>query len=245
MFADVADDVGRHYIETWKPIPGFQGYEVSDFGRVRSWKKPGTKELRNEPIFLYGASRRGKVKFCLSASGARSHSNRSLANLIYSAFVAPVAPGNVVIHINEDTHDCRISNLRSVPVAELWRLTIERQRRTSSLDNVSLLKKLRRLALSMPAEGMSLSQITKMAGNKNNTTRVWRLLRASLVADGQLIESSDGISTFYTPTARKKIDSAMVAMISTINEHPWLLSRLTRYINLCLRKKKAKEESHG
>ena len=35
--------------EVWKPVVGFDGYEVSNFGNVRSYRKRNSTELYKEP----------------------------------------------------------------------------------------------------------------------------------------------------------------------------------------------------
>lgn len=40
-------------VEEWREVPDFPGYEVSTFGRVRSWRKPGSRDERaSEPTIL-------------------------------------------------------------------------------------------------------------------------------------------------------------------------------------------------
>lgn len=38
--------------ENWKKIPNHSDYEVSDMGRVRSWKTPRSKKMSDEPKIL-------------------------------------------------------------------------------------------------------------------------------------------------------------------------------------------------
>lgn len=41
-------------MERWKPVVGFPGYEVSDRGRVRSYRMPGrAKRLRTRPVLMH------------------------------------------------------------------------------------------------------------------------------------------------------------------------------------------------
>lgn len=57
--------------ESWLPIPGHEGYEVSDFGRVRSWHKLGMPprgaaawtRVADRPRILHGAKHRGQVRY--------------------------------------------------------------------------------------------------------------------------------------------------------------------------------------
>lgn len=53
--------------EIWKPIEGFEGiYEVSNSGRVRSWRKYLNKLNGTVPWILEAKTRRGKYKESLT-----------------------------------------------------------------------------------------------------------------------------------------------------------------------------------
>ena len=49
--------------EEWKPIPGFEGYEASNLGRVRSWKRVYPRILRTT------RSRNGYINVALYSNG--------------------------------------------------------------------------------------------------------------------------------------------------------------------------------
>ncbi len=72
--------------EEWRPIPGFDGYEVSDKGRVRSYLSPRKgKSLRSEPrIKKIWIDRSGRDCVTLATPlGARERSIDALLRLAF------------------------------------------------------------------------------------------------------------------------------------------------------------------
>ena len=97
--------------EQWRPVIGWAGYEVSDHGRVRSWKKcrrsPGDvlpRRLRTWNI------PRGYEVVTLKERGRRS--NEYVHTLVMASFVGPRPEGNQVCHWNGNESDNRVGNLR-------------------------------------------------------------------------------------------------------------------------------------
>lgn len=94
-------------IEKWRAIPGFDGYEVSSEGRVRSWRrstetprilaqsKSGTRGVPSASLWLHGKTHRIVV-----------------ARLVLGAFVGPCPNGHEACHRNDDPFDNKLSNLR-------------------------------------------------------------------------------------------------------------------------------------
>lgn len=72
-------------VEFWRPIKGHQGYDVSNFGRVRSyWQRAGPKViLASEPRCLTLHSVRGYLDVRITATDNRSLVHR----LVASAFI--------------------------------------------------------------------------------------------------------------------------------------------------------------
>lgn len=92
--------------EVWKPVPGYEGYMVSDLGRVKSlnYKHTG-KEVILIPVkargdyLRVGLYKDGKVK------------KFSVHRLVWIAFNGPIPEGYEINHINEDKTDNRLENL--------------------------------------------------------------------------------------------------------------------------------------
>lgn len=100
--------------EIWKPIPGFEGYEASDRGRIRSVDRWVTHNARGHVRF-----RRGKIlrpyfrpgKYVTVALGLHGGTH-SVHVLVARTFIGEPPEGCEVAHNNNRKHDNRVSNLR-------------------------------------------------------------------------------------------------------------------------------------
>lgn len=102
--------------ETWRPVPGFPGYRVSDMGRVQSchaWRGNPGGEWRTIKGTTSGA---GYPAVRLSHNGkART---TAIHRLVLLAFVGVCPDGMEACHNNGDLSDNRLSNLRwDTPIA--------------------------------------------------------------------------------------------------------------------------------
>lgn len=89
--------------EVWKPIPGYEGYEVSDKGRVRSNKFGEWRVLKPR------LKKRGYYNICLRRDGKSK--NFDIHYLVLLAFVGPRPEGMFVCHLDHNpAHNC-LSNL--------------------------------------------------------------------------------------------------------------------------------------
>lgn len=94
--------------EEWKRIPYASGYEISNKGRVRSWKRGTVKILKLQEI------NRGKRKKCylrVTLQSGRRKKHRKIHRLVALAFLPRVAGKNTVDHIDGDTHNNSADNL--------------------------------------------------------------------------------------------------------------------------------------
>ena len=80
--------------EVWQPIPGFDGYEASSEGRIRS------------PRRILKPSRSGKYLNAWIAG-----EKRYIHSLVALAFYGPRPDGAYCCHRNDQPHDNRASNL--------------------------------------------------------------------------------------------------------------------------------------
>lgn len=97
--------------EDWHEIPGHEGYEVSNLGRVRSWWRPrkgGGRYRQDQPHFLTPVvNSHGRQKVHLGAQAQ----NKDVHALVLLAFVGPPQPGQECRHLDGDKANNRLSNL--------------------------------------------------------------------------------------------------------------------------------------
>jgi hypothetical protein len=106
----------EHPIETWRDVPDFPGYQVSDIGHVRSCRLPG-------PNRRGGAIAKGCWRM-LTLGNKREYSsvqiksengkncNRSVHRLVLEAFVGPRPEGMECRHLDGDPSNNRLGNLQ-------------------------------------------------------------------------------------------------------------------------------------
>lgn len=94
-------------IETWKDVPGFPDYQVSDMGRIRSksrlkteWKILAHKN-KHKYSYMYVTLVRGSV-----------HKRFRLHRLIAEVFLGASEIKRHVLHINGNSRDNRLANLK-------------------------------------------------------------------------------------------------------------------------------------
>ena len=90
--------------EEWRPAPGFDGYEVSDRGRLRSLRRSNARLVN--PTH----HENGMLRVQLSRDGVRVH--QVLARLICEAFNGAPPPGMNCCHEDGDYTNNRPGNLR-------------------------------------------------------------------------------------------------------------------------------------
>lgn len=99
--------------EVWKPIPDYPGYEASDAGRVRSFKKQqcnGWVIADLPQRILKIQSQKGYQFVLLCCDGIRY--NRRVHILVLGAFVGPKPEGMVSCHKDCNPSNNQLSNLR-------------------------------------------------------------------------------------------------------------------------------------
>lgn len=109
--------------ERWRPIEGWDGYEVSDQGRVRSWRPrgpnvppprvPRPRKLKN----VGGTS-------CVVLAIDCERVTMTVGRAVLTAFVRPGGEHEIPRHLNADVFDCRLVNLEwstlGVLMPERW-----------------------------------------------------------------------------------------------------------------------------
>lgn len=95
--------------ETWLPVEGFDGYEISDLGRVRCWRRRYRfQEPPTEPRIV--KLRMGTNGYLNVLLGFKSKTGQ-IHRLVAEAFVPGRLPGLEVAHQNGDRTDNRAVNL--------------------------------------------------------------------------------------------------------------------------------------
>lgn len=99
--------------EVWKSIDGLSGYEVSNLGRLRSYKcRHGfdSSKLNDSPVILNPVQHRlGYLYFVFSSDGKMY--KKYIHRLVATAFIENPENKPEVNHINGDKTDIRVSNL--------------------------------------------------------------------------------------------------------------------------------------
>jgi hypothetical protein len=94
--------------EKWRPVPGFEGhYDVSDRGRVRTWKT-GRGKRRDTPVQMSGSASHGRPRVVLRKPGLRK--SYGIGTLVLLAFVGP--SDQWCLHWDDDPWNNRLENLR-------------------------------------------------------------------------------------------------------------------------------------
>ena len=99
--------------EEWKPIPGYSGYEVSNYGNFRTYHSAnGRGTLRIEPRELKPRSISGKpyLRVRLTRFGRQKH-DRKAHVLILETFVGPCPNGYESRHLDGNHKNNRLDNL--------------------------------------------------------------------------------------------------------------------------------------
>lgn len=105
-------EAARPFIkERWLPVAGFDGYEVSDFGRVRSWRRSGrASSMRKTPLVRKQVpDKDGYLTLILSIRGEVSC--KKVHHLVLEAFVGQRGAGQECLHGDRNPRNNRLTNL--------------------------------------------------------------------------------------------------------------------------------------
>lgn len=98
-------------IEEWRPVVGWEGYDVSNLGRVRSWRRCGP-DMSLSPTYKILASQVGTTGYPYVSLCLRTPRKRNIHLLVLEAFVGPCPEGMEACHGPGGPGDARLSNLR-------------------------------------------------------------------------------------------------------------------------------------
>lgn len=95
--------------EKWAPIEGFEGiYDVSTFGRVRSYPRNGTQD-KDVHILKHGVSKSGYHRYYLFKNGIGK--NRCAHRLVAQTFIPNPEHKREVNHIDGNPSNNHVENL--------------------------------------------------------------------------------------------------------------------------------------
>jgi len=103
-------------LERWLPVPDWVDYEVSDLGRIRSWKKSCQRPNETLPRMLVAQVMEGYHRVDLRYPGRRR--SAFVHRLVLEAFVGPPSEGHQCRHLNGRRDDNRLANLAWGTAAE-------------------------------------------------------------------------------------------------------------------------------
>lgn len=105
-------------MEVWKPIQGYEGlYEVSNMGRVRSFKRISKGNKNAKILSPRKCGRNGKYLSVILFNGEKSKTFQ-IHRLVAMTFISNSDNKLQVDHINRNTQDNRVTNLRWVNQSE-------------------------------------------------------------------------------------------------------------------------------
>lgn len=111
--------------EIWKDVVGFEGYyQVSNLGRIKSLFRmvrtnhagslqPVKEKIKKQTLAFtvnHGKKRKGYLQVCLSANGINTYC--LVHRIVLIAFSKNIPENCEVCHIDGDSHNNRIDNLR-------------------------------------------------------------------------------------------------------------------------------------
>lgn len=115
----------KKYIETpdkmeiWKEIEGYHGYEVSNLGNVRSFRKRNSKELYDKPhLIKLGKTGRDGSYLHFYASNEIGRVRLSVHRCVANAFIQNQNNKPEVNHKDKNGHNNHVDNLEWVSASE-------------------------------------------------------------------------------------------------------------------------------
>jgi NUMOD4 motif-containing protein/HNH endonuclease len=103
----MSDGEVRGQPERWQPIPGYPGYDASDRGRVRSFRRARTPGR----ILLPHLNKKTGYSYMTIRSATGSSDCCLVHRLVAAAFYGAITPGMVVNHKDGNRQNNRAENL--------------------------------------------------------------------------------------------------------------------------------------
>ena len=101
-------------IEEWRQIEGFSDYEISNFGKVRTWRRQtSSKNPRNQPVLLKGSpDTKGGYWRVKIRDDEGNPKTVKVHVLVCCAWHGPRPNGKIVRHLDGNPQNNREDNLR-------------------------------------------------------------------------------------------------------------------------------------
>lgn len=133
---------------------GYSGYQVSNYGRVKSFKN------KKERIMNQTTTKQGYKSVSLRVDGKTNV--KLVHRLVWEAFNGPIPKELVVNHINEDKSDNRLENLNLLTLTENFAWGTARQRLAEKLKGRKLTEETKeRISISMTGKLTNDNRISK------------------------------------------------------------------------------------
>ena len=102
-------EIDRQIAEKWRPVHSYNGYDVSSYGRVRSWKHRSGRR-RYPRLMAESMTSRGYLQVHLWVDGKRIV--KSINRMVLEAFLSlPPSEKHHAAHLNGNKQDNRLVNL--------------------------------------------------------------------------------------------------------------------------------------
>lgn len=100
--------------EAWIDIPGFEGYQISNFGRARSFRSRGRHTvLLPDPVIKAPVKTSGnRITLVIRKLGDSKFYAFKIHRLVWELHVGPIPEGMVIDHIDGNSTNNHLSNLR-------------------------------------------------------------------------------------------------------------------------------------
>jgi hypothetical protein len=126
--------------EEWRPIKSFPGYEVSNLGRVRSYKRLSYRNSWQPNLLSSSLDPHGYFKVTLYRD--KGHYIRYVYYLVLTTFVGPRPEGYQCNHKDGDRNNNTLDNLEWVTPLDnwhhAWRLGLISDRKGEHANNANL-----------------------------------------------------------------------------------------------------------
>lgn len=195
--------------ERWKPVTGFEQYQISDHGRVRS--KTGR-------LMRPGKLRRGHLRVTFSVNGERT--SFQVHHLVLLEFVGPRPEGSEGVHNNDEPSDNCFKNLRWATHSENMRDAVNNGR----MPNVHS-RAVRAAVVASVAEGTAVIEESRRRGIPRRTIYDW--LREAGVRRPKASDRKDKIVAAVLEGALVR-DTALKYGVSERALYKWLAAKRRR-----------------